>query len=104
MVESWLPPCILFSSWISPWELWVVQFVDIVLLMGLQSTSAPSVLSLALPLGSPGLTQWLAVSICIYIGHVLVEHLREQLYQGPVSKCFLASTIVLGFGIYGQMG
>jgi hypothetical protein len=32
----------------------VVQVVDIVLPMELQSPSAPSVLPLALPLGSPG--------------------------------------------------
>ena len=32
--------------------------------MGLQSPSAPSVLLVALPLGSPGSAQWLVVSIC----------------------------------------
>jgi hypothetical protein len=37
----------------SSWELWVLQFVDIVLLMGLQSPSTPSVLPLDLLLGSP---------------------------------------------------
>ena len=42
----------------------MVCLVDIVLLMGLQSPSAPSVLPLALPLGSLGSAQWLAVSIC----------------------------------------
>ena len=56
-------------------------------------------LCLALPLGSPGSVWWLAVSICICIGQVLVEPLREQPYQAPVSKCFLASAIVLRFGV-----
>ena len=72
----------------------MVQLVAIVLLTGLQSPSAPSVLPLALPLGLPGSVQWLAVNICICIGQVLVEPLREQPYQAPVSKHFLASAIV----------
>jgi hypothetical protein len=54
----------------------MVQIVDIVLPIGLQFPSAPSVLPLALPLGSPGSVTWLAVSICICIGQVLVETLR----------------------------
>jgi hypothetical protein len=41
----------------------VVQLVDIVLPIGLQLPPAPSVLPLALPLGSPGSVGWLAVSI-----------------------------------------
>jgi hypothetical protein len=46
----------------------VVWLVDVVLPMGLQSPSAPSVIPLALPLGSPGSARWLwlAVSICKY--------------------------------------
>jgi hypothetical protein len=39
----------------------VVQLVDIVLLMGLQTPSATSVLPLAFPLGSPGPVRRLAV-------------------------------------------
>ena len=34
-LESWLPPCIPFGWWFSPWKLWVVQLVDIVLPVGL---------------------------------------------------------------------
>jgi hypothetical protein len=75
-----------------------VKLVDIVFPMGLQSPSAPLVLALALPLGSLGSVQWLAVSICLCISQVLAEPLREHPYQAPVSKCFLASTIVSGFG------
>jgi hypothetical protein len=33
------------------------------------------------------------------IGQVLAEPLRGQPYQASVSKCFLASAIVSGFGI-----
>ena len=43
--------------WFSPQEFWAVQVVDIVLLMGLEFPSAPSVFPLALPLGSPGSVQ-----------------------------------------------
>jgi hypothetical protein len=73
--------------------------VDIVFLpIGLQTPSAPSVLSLTPPLGSPCSVQWLAASIHICIGQFLAEPLRRQLYQAPVSKYFLASAIVSGFG------
>jgi hypothetical protein len=45
-----------------------VWFVDIViLLMGLQTSSAPSVLSLTPLLGTPSTVQWTLVSIRIYI-------------------------------------
>ena len=50
-------------------------------------------------IGSPSSVRWLAVRICIYIGQVLVESLREQPYQAPVSKHFLVSAIVWGFGV-----
>jgi hypothetical protein len=55
----------------------VVQLVDIVLLVGLQSPSAPSVLPIALPLGFLGSVRWLAVSMCICIGLTMVEPLGE---------------------------
>jgi hypothetical protein len=44
--------------------------------------------------------QWLAVSIHLYICQALAEPLRSQLYQIPVSKHFLVSTIVSGFSDY----
>jgi hypothetical protein len=94
----WVPPCVLLGWWFSPWELgglWVVHIV--VLSMGLQTPSAPSVLSLTPPLGTPCSVQWLAESILICIGHALAQPLRRQLYQAPVSMHFLASTIVSGF-------
>jgi hypothetical protein len=36
-------------------------------------------------------------SVCIYIGQALAKPLGRQLYQAPVSKCFLASGIMSGF-------
>jgi hypothetical protein len=77
----------------------VVQLVDIVLCMELQSSSAPSVLRLTPPLGTPCSVQWLAMSICFCVCQALAEPLRGYIYQVPVSKCFLASTIVSGFGV-----
>jgi len=68
--------------------------IDIVLLpMGLQTPSTPSVLSLTPSLGSPFSSQCLAASIRIYISKALAYP-----YQDPVSKHFLVSAIVTGFG------
>jgi hypothetical protein len=62
----------------------VVWLFDIVVLpMRSQTPSPPSVLSLTSP--------------SAYLSAV-TEPLRRQLYQAPVSKIFLASTIVSGFG------
>ena len=69
------PLCMLYGWHFSPWKLWVVQLVDIVPLMELQSLSAPSVLPLTLPLG-PGLSPMVGY-ICISVGQVLLEPLRE---------------------------
>ena len=83
----------------TPWELWRVVSVDIIVLpIELQTLSAPLVLQLTLPVGFSGSVQWLDVSICICIGQVMAEPLRRQLYQAPVSKSILASAIVSGFG------
>jgi hypothetical protein len=62
--------------------------------MGLQSHWASPVLPLALPFGSLGSIQWLAVSTCICIGQGLVEPLRDQTYQPPLIKHVLASSTV----------
>jgi hypothetical protein len=61
--------------------------------------SAPSVITLTSPLGSPHSVQWLAECIHICIGQALAEPLRGHLYQTFVSKYFLASAIVSGFGV-----
>jgi hypothetical protein len=69
--------------------------VDILVFhMALQTPSAPFVLSLTPPLGTPCSGQWLAVSICLCIYKTLAEPLRRQLYQTPVSVHFLESIIV----------
>ena len=73
----------------------MVWLVAIVLPMGLQPPLSPS----ALPLASLGSVQWLAVSIHIYIGQVLVELFRQEPFQAPFRKCFLASVIVSRFGV-----
>ena len=66
--------------------------------MGLQTPSAPWVLSLAPSLGTLCSVQWMTVSIYFCICQALAEPLRRQLNQAPVSKLLLASTIVSGFG------
>jgi hypothetical protein len=45
-LEPWVPSCVLFGWWFSPWELCWVWLVDVVLPMELQTPSAPSVLPL----------------------------------------------------------
>ena len=79
-LEPWVPLCVLFG-WFSLWELWRYWLVHIVVPpMGLQTPSAPWVLSLAPPLGTLCSVQWMAGShFCIC--QALAEHLRKQLYQ-----------------------
>jgi hypothetical protein len=64
--------------------------------MGLLTPSVPWVSSLAPPLGTLCSVQWLAESIHLCICQAL-EPLRRQLYQAPVSKHLVASTLVSGF-------
>jgi hypothetical protein len=98
-LKPWVAPCVPFGYWFNPWELWVYWLVHIVVPpMGQQTPSIPSVLSLTLPLGALCLVQWLAESFCLCVCQALAEPLRRQLYQAPVSKHLLASTIVSGFG------
>jgi hypothetical protein len=94
--------CVLFGWWFSPCEIWGcggIWLVDIVLPMRLQTPSTLTVLALTSPLGSPHSVQCLAVYICVCIGPALAEPLRGQPYRAPVSKHFLASAIVSGFGV-----
>ena len=79
-LEPWVSSCVLFGWWFCPWKLWVVWLVDIVdLPMGLQTTSATSVLSLTPPLRTPCSVQRLAVRILPCICQVLARPLRRQL-------------------------
>jgi hypothetical protein len=68
--------------------------------MELQTPSAPSVLSLTSPLGTPCSVQWLGASLHLCICQALAEPLRRQLYQAPFSKHFLVTTILYEFGKY----
>ena len=89
--------CALWLVW-SPWELWGIWLVDTVVLpMGLQTSSAASVLSLTPPLETPCSVQWLAVNICLCTLQDLAEPLRRQQYLTPESMHFLASTTLSGF-------
>jgi hypothetical protein len=72
------PPMCILGWWFSLWEHWGIWLVHIVVLpMGLQTPSDPSVLVLTLPLGSTCSVQWLAMSIHICIDQALAESLRE---------------------------
>jgi uncharacterized membrane protein len=75
---------------------WLVHIV--VLSMGLQTPSAPWVLSLAPSLGILCFIQWMAGIIYFGICQALAEPLRRQLYQVPASKHLLVYIIVSVFG------
>jgi hypothetical protein len=91
--------CFFFEWWYTSKELWGYWLVHIdVPPMGLQTPSAPWVLSLAPSLGTLCSVQWMTVSIHFCICQALVEPHKRQLYQAPVSKHLLVSTIVSGFG------
>jgi hypothetical protein len=77
-LEPWVPPCVLFGWWLSPWELWGYGLVHIVVPpMGLQTLSAPWVQPPAPSLGSLCSVQWMAVSMHFWICQALAEPLRR---------------------------
>jgi len=94
-------PCVLFGWWFSPLEL---RLAGIGVLMKLQASSVPSILSLTPPMGTTFSVQRLAASIRLCICYALAKSLRRQLYQTPVSMYFLASAILSEFGDYMYMG
>jgi hypothetical protein len=49
-------------------------------------------------IGDPCSIQWLVESTHLCICQALAESLTTQLYQAPINKYFLASTIMSGFG------
>ena len=63
-LEPWIPPCVFFGWGFSPRNFWGYWLVHIVVRpMGLQTPSAPCILSLAPSLGTLCSIQWMAVSI-----------------------------------------
>jgi hypothetical protein len=80
-------PSVLFGWWSSPWDLWEVWFVHIVVPpMGLQTPLPPWILSLVPPVLTLCSVQWLAEGIHLCICQALPELLRRQLYQAPVRE------------------
>jgi hypothetical protein len=78
-LEQWVPPCVHFGWWFSPWELWGYWLVHIVVPpMGMQTPSALWVLSLAPWLGILCSVQWMAVSIYLCICETLTEPLEDR--------------------------
>jgi hypothetical protein len=99
-LEPWVPPFILLGWWSSPWELmgqgsgWFILFLLLLSCKPVQLLRS----SLAPPLRTPDSVQWMAMNIHFPNCQALPEPLRRQLYQAPVSKHLLASTIMYGFG------
>jgi hypothetical protein len=98
-LEQLVPPCVFFDWWFSPRELWGYWLVHMAVPpMGMQTPSASWVLSQVPLLGTQCSVQWMAVSIHFCICQALTEPSRRQLYQAPVSKVLLASTLVSVLG------
>jgi hypothetical protein len=100
-MESWVPLCVLFGWWFSPWELWgrgSGWFILFFFLWGCKTfqfiQSFPSFLHLG-PCAQSDV--WMQASISVLVR--LCQFLRRQLYQAPVKKHFLVSTIASGFGV-----
>jgi hypothetical protein len=82
-----LEPCVFPCWWLSPWEFWGVWLVDIVVLpMGLQTPSTPSVLSLTPLLGTLHSVQCLsAVSASVFVR--LWQDISGDRYIRLLSAC-----------------
>jgi hypothetical protein len=99
-LEPWVPPCVHFHWWFSPWELWGgggVWLVDIVVLpMGLKTPFSSFSPFHNSSIGYSMLSEmvdWASPFILVR----LWQSLRRHPYQAPVSKHFLASEMS-GFG------
>jgi hypothetical protein len=66
-LQLWVPPSVLFGWWFISWELWGFWLVYIIVLpMGFQTPSSPSVLSLTPPLGTCAQSNgWLGASASV---------------------------------------
>jgi hypothetical protein len=78
--EPWVQPSVFFGLWFSPRKLWGYWLVHIdIPPMGLQTPSAPWVLSLAPSLGKLLLVQWRIVSIHFCICQALADlHIKQE--------------------------
>jgi hypothetical protein len=91
-LESQVPSCVFFDWWYISKKLWGYWIVHIVVPpMGLQTPSAPCVLSLAPSLRTVCFIQSMTVSIHFCICQALAEPPRKQLSHAPVSRLLLAS-------------
>ena len=91
-LEPQVPPSVFFDWWFSSKELWGYWLVHIVVSpIGLQTPSAPWVLSLAPSLGTLCSVQWMIMSIYFCICQALADPFRRLLYQAPVSRLLFAS-------------
>jgi hypothetical protein len=97
-LEPWVPPCVVFGWWFIPWEFWGGGYWLVHIIVPPMRLQIPWVLSLVPPLGTLCSFHWLAVNIHFCICQPLAEPLSKQLYQAPVTKHLLASSIVSGFG------
>ena len=81
-LEPWVSPCVLFSWWFSPWELWGCWLVHIVVpSMALQNPSAPWVLSLVPPLRTlSSVHGWLGASTSVFVRH----------WYSPSGYCYIS--------------
>jgi hypothetical protein len=68
-VEPWVPPCVLLGWCFRPWKLWLVDIV--VLPMGLQILSAPSIPNPNYSIGVPVLSPKVLILNFIYLALVL---------------------------------
>jgi len=73
-LEPWVCPCVLFGWCFSPWELWLVGIV----LMILQPPSAPSI-------RTPFSVQWLASRLWLCIFHAMAEPLKNPQSSGKTT-------------------
>ena len=79
-LETQVPPCVFFDWWLSPRESWGYWLVHIVVPpIGLQTPSAPWVLSLAPSLRTQCSVQWMTVCIQFCICQAVAKPLRRQL-------------------------
>ena len=97
-LEPWASPCVIGGLF--PGSSRGYGWLILLFFLWLQPPIAHSVLSPTLPLGTLYSIQRVAAKMCLIICHSHVEPLRRHLYQDPVRKHLLSSSIFSGFGVY----